>query len=92
MPSTVKLVVPVKFAGGGLSMQTTTSRIGAEGMFVRSLVTPKDGSRLDLTISLPGSARPLDLAGLVMANPEPTQEAGFWVQFDGLSDDLRSFI
>ena len=92
MPSTVKLVVPVKFAGGGLSMQTTTSRIGAEGMFVRSLVTPKDGSRLDLTISLPGSARPLDLVGLVMANPEPMQEAGFWVQFDGLSDDLRSFL
>ena len=92
MPSTVKLVVPVKFAGGGLSMQTTTSRIGAEGMFVRSLVTPKEGSRLDLTISLPSSARPLDLAGLVMASPEPTQEAGFWVQFDGLSDDLRSFL
>jgi uncharacterized protein (TIGR02266 family) len=27
-----------------------------------------------------------------MANPEPMQEAGFWVQFDGLSDDLRSFL
>ena len=26
---TVKLVVPVKFSGGGLSMQTTTSHIGA---------------------------------------------------------------
>jgi len=46
-PTTVKFVVPVKFSGGGLSMQTTTSRIGADGAFVRSLVSPK---RLDACI------------------------------------------
>jgi uncharacterized protein (TIGR02266 family) len=92
MPATIKLVVPVKFSGGGLSMQTTSSRIGAEGMFIRSLVTPKEASRLALKISLPSSARPLDAVGIVSPNPEPSPEHGFWVQFHDLPDETRSFL
>jgi len=92
MPATIKLVVPVKFSGGGLSMQTTTSRIGAEGVFVRSLVTPRGGAQMDLKISLPGAARPVSAAGLVAPTPEPSQEHGFWVQFSQLPDDTRSFL
>src|SRR5205085_2302605 len=93
MSSTVKLVVPVKFSGGGLSMQTTTSRIGAEGMFVRSLVCPKEGSKLSLSLSLPGAARPVDATGIVAPRPEGSgKDQGFWVQFDRLSDDARVFL
>jgi uncharacterized protein (TIGR02266 family) len=92
-PTAIKLVVPVRFSGGGLSMQTTTSRIGAEGVFVRSLVAPKEGSRLQLSLSLPGSPRPLDAQGTVgPRNMESAKESGFWVQFDQLSDDARTFL
>jgi uncharacterized protein (TIGR02266 family) len=89
MPSTAKLVVPVKFSGGGLSLQTTTSRIGAEGMFVRSMLSPKEGSVLELTLSLPGSALPLQARGVVAPAGEPSTERGFWVRFEKLSDDVR---
>jgi uncharacterized protein (TIGR02266 family) len=92
MSATIKLVVPVKFVGGGLSMQTTTSRIGAAGMFLRSLVTPKAGARMELKISLPGSARPLDASAVVTQSPEASQDRGFWVQFETLSDDARAFL
>ena len=92
-PTTVKLVVPVRFSGGGLSMQTTTSRIGADGAFIRSLLAPKEGSRLELSLSLPGSPRPLDAKGTVgPRNMEPARESGFWVQFDELADDARSLL
>ena len=92
-PQTIKLVVPVRFSGGGLSMQTTTSRIGAEGVFVRSLVPPKEGSRLELSLSLPGPARPVDAKGIVGPRTvESAKESGFWVQFDSLSDEARAFL
>ena len=74
-------------------MQTTTSRIGAEGMFVRSLVCPKEGSKLSLSLSLPGAARPVDATGIVAPRPEGSgKDQGFWVQFDRLSDDARVFL
>jgi uncharacterized protein (TIGR02266 family) len=92
MPSTAKLVVPVKFAGGGLSLQTTTSRISAEGMFLRSMLAPKEGSVLELTLSLPGSALPLQAKGVVAPPLESSTERGFWVQFEELSDDVRAFL
>jgi uncharacterized protein (TIGR02266 family) len=92
MPSTAKVVVPVKFVGGGLSLQTTTSRIGAEGMFLRSMLSPKEGARLELMLSLPGSALPLQAKGVVAVAPDPSAERGFWVQFQELSDDVRSFL
>src|SRR5207244_8028431 len=93
MSSTVKLVVPVRFSGGGLSMQSTTSRIGAEGVFVRSLVPPIEGSRLELSLSLPGSARPVDAKGIVGPRTvEAAKESGFWVQFDSLSDEAQAFL
>jgi uncharacterized protein (TIGR02266 family) len=93
MSSTVKLVVPVKFSGGGLSMQSTTSRIGAEGMFVRALVCPKEGSHVSLSLALPGAARPLDATAIVAPAPEGSgKDQGFWVQFDQLSDDARAFL
>jgi uncharacterized protein (TIGR02266 family) len=93
MTSTLPLVAPVRFSGGGLSMQTTISRISSQGMFVRSLVSPKQGSHLSLVVSLPGSARPVDVKGTVGARPpEAGKDPGFWVGFDELSPEARAFL
>ena len=53
------LVVPVRFSGGGLTMQTTTGRIAADAIFVRCVVTPKDGARVSLQLTLPDAPQPL---------------------------------
>src|SRR5882724_7383168 len=91
MSSTIPLVVPIRFSGGGITMQTTTSRIGAESVFVRSLISPKEGSRVSL--SLPGSARALDATGTVAASGvEPARDHGFWVRFDPISEEARAFL
>jgi len=93
MSSTIPLVVPIRFSGGGLTMQSTTNRIGAESVFVRSLISPKEGSRVMLSLSLPGSARPLAATGTVVApGVEPAKDHGFWVLFDQLSEEARSFL
>jgi uncharacterized protein (TIGR02266 family) len=93
MTSTIPLVAPVRFSGGGLSMQTTISRIGAEGMFVRSLVSPKEGSQMSLSLSLPGAARPVEVKATVGARPRETgRDPGFWVGFGELSEDARAFL
>ncbi|HWT86863.1 MAG TPA: PilZ domain-containing protein [Myxococcales bacterium] len=93
MSSTLPLVIPIRFSGGGLTMQTTTSRIGAESVFVRSLISPKEGSRVVMSLSLPGSARPLDATGTVAARGiEAAKDHGFWVRFDPLSEEARSFL
>ena len=74
-------------------MQTTTSRIGAESVFVRSLISPKEGSRVTVSLSLPGSPRPLDATGTVAASElGAAREHGFWVQFDQISEDARAFL
>ena len=42
---------------------------------------------------MPGSPRPLDAKGTVgPRNVESAKESGFWVQFDELSDDARTFL
>jgi len=93
MSSTIPLVVPIRFSGGGITMQTTTSRIGAESVFVRSLISPKEGSRVMLSLSLPGSARALDATGTVAASGvEPARDHGFWVRFDPISEEARAFL
>src|SRR3954468_21214888 len=93
MPRTIPAVIPVRVYGGGVSMQTTSSRIGAEALFVRALIAPKEGSRVELGLWLPGSARPLEAAGTVVAAPgEAANEAGFWVRIEELSDDARAFL
>src|SRR3989442_6136470 len=92
-PQTIKLVVRMSCSGGVLSMQRTTSRIGAEGVLVRSLVPQIEGSRLELSLSLPGSARPVHDKGIVGPRTvESAKESGFWFQCDNLSDEARAFL
>ncbi|MGE5047613.1 MAG: hypothetical protein ACM3PC_03510, partial [Deltaproteobacteria bacterium] len=93
--STLPLVVPVRFSGGGLSMQTTSSRIGSEGVFVRCLVSPKEGARVMVALTLPGSARPLEAAGTVTERAHgnaPGKESGFWVRFEALSNEAQAAL
>src|SRR5258707_396876 len=93
MPAIIPLVVPVGFSGGGLSMQSTTSRISAEGVFIRSLVPPKEGARVTLALSLPGAPRPVNATAVVAPLGDGGKgERGFWVRFEGLSDEARAFL
>lgn len=89
------IVVPVRFSGGGLTMQTTTSRMGLTGAFVRCLVGPKQGVEVALEITLPGGAPAVKLRGTVTETvPIGTKgkEAGFWVQFASSDSALESFL
>jgi uncharacterized protein (TIGR02266 family) len=93
--STLPMVVPVRFSGGGLSMQTTSSRIGSEGVFVRCLVSPKEGARVTVALTLPGIPRPMEAAGTVTERAHgnaPGKESGFWVQFEALSGEARAAL
>jgi len=92
---TLPLVVPVRFSGGGLSMQTTSSRVGREGVFVRCLVSPKEGARVMVALTLPKNARPLEAAGTVTERAQggaPGKESGFWVQFEALSAEAQAAL
>jgi uncharacterized protein (TIGR02266 family) len=89
---TLNIVVPVRFSGGGLAMQTTTSRMSSKGAFVRCLVAPKEGAEMTLVLTLPSAARPVEVAGTIterVGHATQGKEAGFWVQFGSLSDDAR---
>ena len=68
MAETLPIVVPVRYSGGGLTMQTTSSRLSAEGVFVRGFVTPKEGAVLSLTLTLPGV--PVEFLRDVIADDE----------------------
>lgn len=95
MAETLPVVVPVRYSGGGLTMQTTSSRLGADGVFVRGVVTPKDGAQVALQITLPGTTRPVDAVGTVTERVTPGskgKEAGFYVRFDQLSDESRALL
>jgi len=84
------IVVPVRFSGGGLTMQTTSSRLGADSIFVRGVVTPKEGSAIAIRITLPDGLGMLDARATVIERVLPNvkaKEAGFWARFDGLTPE-----
>lgn len=92
---TMPLVVPLRFAGGGLSMQTTTSRLGARGAFVRCVVSPKEGARITLELQAPGAPRSINLPGVVSERILPGskgKEMGFWVEFDQVDADSQKIL
>lgn len=89
LAETLPIVVPVRCSGGGLTMQTTTSRLGVEGAFVRGVVTPKEGATIAFQLTLPGAPAPLEGRGTVTERVPPGvkgKEAGFWVRFDKLAE------
>ncbi len=95
MAETLPIVLPVRFSGGGLTMQTTTSRLSVEGAFVRGVVTPKEGAAIAAQFTLPGVEGALDARGTVTERVPPGvkgKEAGFWLRFDKLADGAREAL
>jgi uncharacterized protein (TIGR02266 family) len=95
MAETIPMVVPVRFSGGGLTMQTTSSRLSSEGVFVRGVVTPREGAAIALQLTLPGAPQPVDARGTVTERVAPDnkgKEAGFWVRFDTLTPQGRELL
>src|SRR5260370_9364623 len=89
---TLPLVVPVGCSGGGLATTATTSRMSSEGVFVRCLVSPKEGAEMALVLTLPSAARSVEVAGTIterVGHATQGKEAGFWVEFGSLSDGAR---
>jgi uncharacterized protein (TIGR02266 family) len=92
---TIPMVIPVRYSGGGLTMQTTSSRLSVEGIFVRGVVTPRENAQLTLRLTLPDAAGTLDAHGTVTERVPPGQkgkEAGFWVRFDDLDEEVRQAL
>lgn len=95
MAETLPIVVPVRYSGGGLTMQTTSSRLNAEGVFVRGFVTPKEGASITLTLTLPGAPQPIQAKGVITERVMPGEkgkEAGFWARFDAIDDAGRAAL
>ena len=87
MAETLPMVVPVRYSGGGLTMQTTSSRLSAEGVFVRGFVTPKEGAQLSLTVTLPGGSFEAKATLTERIVPGTAgKEAGFWARFDQVDE------
>lgn len=82
----IPIVVPVRFAVGGLVMQTTSGWLSSEAVFVRCPDAPAKGASIALRIALPGRVAPEQVEGLVGERiaPEAKGEAGFWAVFRGL--------
>lgn len=95
MGETVPVVVPVRYSGGGLTMQTTTSRLGTEAAFVRGVVAPKPGAKVTLQLTLPGSPAPVEARGTVTERIPPGtagKDAGFWLRFEEIDDESRQLL
>lgn len=76
-------------------MQTTSSRLGVDSVFVRGVVTPREGASLDLQITLPGGARLIVAKATVVERVPPNvkgKEAGFLARFDAISQDAREAL
>jgi uncharacterized protein (TIGR02266 family) len=87
---TLPIVVLVRYTGGGLTMQSTSSRLGAEQVFVRGVVMPKEGTAIGIKLTIPDLPQPLDLRATVVERVLPNvrgKEAGFWARFDALAPE-----
>jgi uncharacterized protein (TIGR02266 family) len=92
------IVVPVRFAGGGLTMQTTSSRMSLEAVFVRCLVSPKEGAEVALQLMLPSEEKPVLAKGTVTESIPigvKGKEAGFWARLSADASErakLEAFL
>lgn len=89
------IVLPVRFAGGGLARQTTTSRLGLLGAFIRSPEAPKLGADVLLLFRVPGGEEHVEAHGLcieVVTPGTPGRDAGFWVRFTSMATLGRARI
>ena len=72
-------VVPVRFSTGAQVLQATTGALGTQAAFVRCVVPPRPGDRIELQLYL-GDDRPLQVTATVRARTRH-DTMGFWADF-----------
>lgn len=72
-------------------MHTTTSRLGPEAAFVRGVVSPKEGARVELFLTLPTVSAPVKIEGTV-SERTAGQESGFLAKFDPLKPEVARYL
>jgi len=79
----IPIVVPVRFATRGLSLQTTSGWLSLDAVFVRCPEAPSKGTSVALRVSLPGQAVPERIEGMAGERvPRGADgEVGFWARF-----------
>jgi len=86
------IVFPIRFATSNAAVQTTTRELSREGVFVRCLEPPPEGTSIAMKLYLPGRRDGVEAAGVVREVAPPGREAGFWAEFREIADGARSEI
>ena len=81
------MVLPVRFSHEMRAVQTTTRELSQDGVFVRCLEPPPEGTQVALKLYLPGMAQAADFVGVVR-EVQAGGEGGFWADF--LSADAQA--
>jgi len=82
----VPIVFPVRFATRNAAVQTTTRELGRTGVLVRCLEPPPAGTAIEMRLYLPGARSGLETRGVIREVAASGSEAGFWAEFEGLSE------
>jgi len=86
------IVFPIRFATQNAAVQTTTRELSREGVFVRCLEPPPEGTSISMQLYLPGSREGVSAAGVVREVAPAGREPGFWAEFDGLAQETLAQI
>jgi uncharacterized protein (TIGR02266 family) len=73
-------VIPVRFTVGDQVLQATTGALGIDCAYVRCLVPPRPGERIDLRLYL-SDERPVEVTAKVRARTGRESAMGFWADF-----------
>jgi len=73
-------VIPVRFTVGDQVLQATTGALGMDCAYVRCLVPPRPGERIDLRLYL-SDERPVEVKAKVRGRTGRESAMGFWADF-----------
>ena len=73
-------VIPVRFTVGDQVLQATTGALGIDCAYVRCLVPPRPGERIDLRLYL-SDERPVEVKAKVRGRTGRESAMGFWADF-----------
>ena len=73
-------VIPVRFTVGDQVLQATTGALGIDCAYVRCLVPPRPGERIDLRLYI-SDERPVEVTAKVRARTGRESAMGFWADF-----------
>lgn len=87
-----RIVFPIRFATRNAAVQTTTRELSKDGVLVRCLEPPPVGTAVAMKLYLPGTADGLAVEGVVRSLLPAGEDAGFWAEFNGISQQARAQI